>query len=57
MNWKSDTVWDSISELTEVTGVEWPGLLLHASASVLVDMNEQDMNEWTGGCCCGAGYL
>ena len=24
---------------------------------VLVNMNEQDINEWTGGYCCGDGYL
>ena len=24
---------------------------------VLMNMNEQDTNEWTGGCCCDDGYL
>ena len=29
----------------------------YCSEQVLVNMNKQDMNEWTGGCCCGYGYL
>ena len=50
----------SVGELTKFTGVELPGLLLFVNMNeyeVFVNMNEQDMNEWTGGCCCGDCYL
>ena len=29
----------------------------YSCEQVLVNMNEQDMNEWTGGCCYDDGYL